>query len=91
MAECSARKLSAETCQLIHIDGTREDARSGLFGDDDTQHGLLALAQLGTLGDEAQPAKVDVGARHDRYKVHLLADEVVLLDPLLRARDAECA
>lgn len=68
-----------------------EDARAGRLGDDDPEHRLLALAELCALGDEPQPAEVDVGARHDRDEALVLADEVVLLDVLLGAGDAESA
>ena len=55
--------------------------------DGDGEHRLAMLAELGLLGDEAQPVEVGVGARGDRDQ--RLAARAIALDPRLGAGDAQ--
>src|SRR5947208_13978193 len=53
------------------------------------EHRLAMLAELGLLGDEAQPVEIGIrprGARDER-----LAALAIALDPRLGARDRQCA
>jgi hypothetical protein len=78
LGDAAARERLAEAAEA-----------AAALGHGDRQHRLAVLAQLGLLGDEAQPVEIGVGARGDRHQglAAQLALAAALFHPGLGAGD----
>ena len=72
-------------------DGVQREERAGRFGDLDGEQSFAALAELGAFGDEPQAVEVHVRARDDGDEFGVRADQFVLHDVALEAREGERA